>query len=52
MPPLRRVNAPWFNGTIHIEQSAILWLGKVTSTENYADVRIGYNNTELYVGVL
>ncbi|CAG0937089.1 hypothetical protein TFLX_05995 [Thermoflexales bacterium] len=52
LPPLRRVNAPWFSGDVQIEQSAIFWLGKVTPTENYADVRIGYNNTELYVGVL
>jgi hypothetical protein len=52
LPPLRRVNAPWFNGDVQIDQAAIFWLGKVTSIENYADVRIGYNNTELYVGVL
>jgi hypothetical protein len=52
LPPLRRVNAPWFSGQVHIEQSAILWLGRISPTENYADVRIGYNNTELYVGLL
>ena len=52
LPPLRRVNAPWFSGPVQIEQSAIFWLGRVTPDENYADVRVGYNNTELYVGVL
>ncbi len=52
LPLLRRVNAPWFNGDIQPDQAAIFWLGRVTSTENYADVRIGYNNTELYVAVL
>jgi hypothetical protein len=52
LPPLHRVNAPWFSGDVQIDQTAIFWLGRVTPTENYADVRIGYNNTELYVGVL
>ena len=52
LPPLHRVNAPWFSGQVQIEQSAIFWLGKVTANENYADVRVGYNNTELYVGLL
>lgn len=30
---------------------AIFWFGKVTQDENYADVRVGYNNTDLYVYV-
>ena len=51
LPPLRRVNAPWFSGTVQYEQSAVFWLGKITPDENYADVRIGYNNTELFVNV-
>ena len=28
---------------------AIFWFGKVTINENYTDVRIGYNQTKLYV---
>jgi hypothetical protein len=52
LPPLRRVNAPYFNGSIPFEQAAIFWLGRVSPTENYADVRVGYNNTELFVSVL
>jgi hypothetical protein len=51
LPPLRRVNAPWFGGPVQYEQTAVFWLGKVTPTENYADVRVGYNNTELFVSV-
>lgn len=30
---------------------AIFWFGKVTPTQNYADVRIGYNDRELFVYV-
>ena len=51
----RRVNAPYFNvadiGGSKFAETAIFWFGRVTPTENYADVRIAYNNTELYVHV-
>jgi hypothetical protein len=50
-----RVNAPYFNvsdiGASKFAETAIFWFGRVTPAENYADVRIGYNNTELYVHV-
>ena len=47
-PPLRRVNAPYFgNDAVAEHASAILWLGRVTPTDNYADIRVGYNQTEL-----
>jgi len=46
--PVRRVNAPHFDGEIVFSQTAIFWFGRVTSTENYADVRVGYNDQELY----
>src|SRR3972149_6649836 len=50
---LRRVNAPYFNvpdiAESKFPETAIFWFGRVSSIENYADVRIGYNNTELYV---
>lgn len=52
LSPLRRVNAPYFSGGIPFEQTAIFWLGSVSPTESYADVRVGYNNTELFVSVL
>ena len=49
--PIRRVNAPHFAGDVSFSQAAILWLGQVTPTTNYADVRVGYNDTELWVHV-
>ncbi len=47
--PIRRVNAPHFDGDIVYSEAAIFWFGRVTSTENYADVRVGYNDQELAV---
>ena len=49
--PVRRVNAPHFSGEIPFSETAVFWLGKVTPTENYADVRVGYNDNELYIYV-
>lgn len=54
--PARRVHAPYFNDTqsvtgVHFNEMAIFWFGKVTQSENYADVRVGYNNSDLYVNV-
>jgi hypothetical protein len=51
---LRTVNAPYFNvanvlDTQTFQQMAIFWFGKITTSENYADVRVGYNNTELVI---
>ncbi len=50
---VRRINAPYFNvadvGQSKFEETAIFWFGRVTPTENYADVRVGYNSSELYV---
>ncbi len=51
--PPRRANAPYFNDSLsvtgsHFAEMAIFWFGKVSQTENYADVRVGYNNTDLY----
>jgi hypothetical protein len=50
-PPetLPRINAPYFSGSIPFEQTAIAWFGKVSPSQNYADIRVGYNNTQLYV---
>ncbi len=49
-----RVNAPYF-AVADIDQRfpelAIFWFGAVTPTQNYTDVRLGYNDTELYVYV-
>ena len=49
-----RVNAPYFavaDVDERFAELAIFWFGAVTPTQNYADVRLGYNNTELYVYV-
>jgi hypothetical protein len=43
------INIPHFSGAVPFNQTAIFWFGVVTSTDNYADVRIGYNSSELYV---
>lgn len=50
----RIVNAPYFNvadvmATATFQQMAIFWFGRITPSENYIDVRVGYNNTELVV---
>lgn len=42
---------PYFSDEIKFNQTAIFWFGKVNLTENYADVRVGYSNTELFVHV-
>jgi hypothetical protein len=48
-----RVNVPYFAvADVYAErfdEMSIFWLGQVTPTENYADVRMGYNNTYLKV---
>jgi len=46
---IQRVNAPYFNGAINFVETSVFWFGKVEPTANYADVRVGYNNTELYI---
>lgn len=47
--PIRRVHAPYFNGSVLYPQTAIFWFGRITPTENYTDVRVGYNDNHLYV---
>lgn len=44
-----RINAPKFTGAIPFERTAIAWFGKVSPTQNYSDIRVGYNADELYV---
>jgi hypothetical protein len=33
----------------HFSEMAIFWFGRKSPSDNYADVRIGYNNTGLYL---
>lgn len=46
---VRRINAPHFDGLVQFSQMAVTWFGRVTQTDNYIDVRVGYNNTKLVV---
>jgi len=46
---LPRINAPRFEGPIPFEQTAIAWFGRVSPTQNYTDIRVGYNEQELYI---
>jgi hypothetical protein len=51
LPPLREVNAPYFSDGLHFDETAVFWLGQVTAHGNYADVRVGYINSALWVHV-
>ncbi len=46
-----RINAPYFSGNAadHFSEAAVTWFGKVSSSENYADLRIAYDNNKLWV---
>lgn len=47
-----QVNIPYFgSSSVPFNQTSIFWFGKVTPTDNYIDVRMGYNDTELYVNL-
>ena len=49
--PLRRVNAPYFDGGIVFSEMAVFWYGAVRSDDNSTDVRVGYNDERLRVRV-
>jgi hypothetical protein len=57
--PVLQVNAPYFpvstfpNGITQTDtnQTAIFWFGRVFETENYADVRVGYTPSYLFIRV-
>jgi hypothetical protein len=44
-----RINLPYFEDNIRYPETAIFWFSRVTPTENYTDVRLGYNDQELFV---
>ena len=52
---VRRINVPYFGAddviAQHYAEMAIFWLGRITPTENYADVRIGHNSGELVLQI-
>ena len=45
------MNIPYFNGQVPSNQTAIFSFGIATSTDNYTDVRIGYNSSGLYINL-
>ena len=49
--PVARVNVPYFNNdaSTNFSKAAIFWFGTVSSSNNYADVRFGYDSTKLWV---
>jgi hypothetical protein len=51
LPTMPRVNVPFFETDILYPETAIFWFGKVTPTENYAQVRVGFNQQELSVNL-
>ena len=53
VPPVavRRVNAPDFDGAVGYSEMSISWFGRISPTENYADVRTGYNRDDIVVNV-
>lgn len=44
----RRVNVP-YDTVVALPRRSIFWFGRVDPTNNYADVRLVYDNTRLYV---
>jgi len=48
-PVIRRINIPYFTTDVPFNQTAIFWFGYVDGSNNYIDVRMGYNNSEVYV---
>jgi hypothetical protein len=51
LPPLYRVNAPYFGDDVVFAEAGVFWFGRVTPSENYADVRVGYTDSSLWVHV-
>ena len=51
LPAVYRVNAPYFGADVVLPESAIFWFGRVTPDQNYADVRLGYTSTALWIHV-
>src|SRR5690348_12238025 len=48
-PSTSQINIPYFNGPVPSNQTAIFWFGVTSPTDNYTDVRIGYNSTGLFI---
>jgi hypothetical protein len=46
IPTIENVQSDWFP-----EEAAVIWFGKVTPTDNYSDIRIGYFQSALWVWI-
>lgn len=46
-----RVNLPLLDTEVNYAESAVFWFGQITPTENYVDIRIGYNSSDLLVNI-
>jgi len=45
-----RINVPYFGSSaVPFNQTALFWFGDVTSADTYTDVRVGYNQSELFI---
>ena len=51
LPTMYRVNAPHFSDDLVFGETAVFWFGRVTPTENYADVRVAYIDQALWLHV-
>lgn len=49
--PPRAIHIPYFNGAIKYPETSVFWFGPVTTNDNSADVRLGYNNDTLWIRV-
>ncbi len=50
-PAVYRVNVPNFDTDLRFDESGVFWFGRVTPTENYADVRVASFANKLWVHV-
>jgi len=48
-PSSQQFNIPYFHSPVPFNQTAIFWFGDVSSSDNYINVRMGYNDSELYI---
>jgi len=52
LPTVRTVNMPYLSGNIlrdRYAEMSIFWLGRISNSDNYTDVRIAYNDTGIVI---
>ncbi|MEM7332428.1 MAG: hypothetical protein AAF490_10065, partial [Chloroflexota bacterium] len=45
------IHLPYFANEVLLSQRAIFWFGDLSNTNNYADVRVGYNDENIVVQI-